>query len=156
MAINKNDFKNAEGNYEAKNALMDAVIDGVNGNEAQLNTHMADYATFVNGGDVHTATLQNGWTHPSLNLRCYKNDLGFAFLYGRIEAGDITEGTVITQLPSEFRPFDFTTIPAYDLGRGKPYVGLVLTSARELVIRLGIDSLISSSRLSINVMYRTL
>lgn len=36
MAINKNDFKNAEGNYEAKNTLMDAVIDGVNGNEAQL------------------------------------------------------------------------------------------------------------------------
>lgn len=37
MAIDKNDFKNAEGNYEAKNALMDAVIDGVNGNEANIS-----------------------------------------------------------------------------------------------------------------------
>lgn len=42
MAINKNDFKNAEGNYEAKNALMDAVIDAT-------NAHMAESAS----DDVH-------------------------------------------------------------------------------------------------------
>ena len=42
MAINKDDFKNTQGNYEAKNSLIDALIDAT-------NDHMAESAT----DDVH-------------------------------------------------------------------------------------------------------
>lgn len=35
MAINKDDFKNTQGNYEAKNSLIDALID-------EVQAHMAE------------------------------------------------------------------------------------------------------------------
>lgn len=37
MAINKNNFKNPEGNYEAKNSLIDVLVDGVNTNEDNIS-----------------------------------------------------------------------------------------------------------------------
>lgn len=56
MAINKDDFKNAEGNYEAKNTLMDAVIDGVNGNEANLSVLLPCQAGAANFGAITAST----------------------------------------------------------------------------------------------------
>lgn len=59
MAINKNNFKNAEGNYEAKNTLMDAVIDGVNRNEANISLLLPASAGVINMGPLEAGVVKS-------------------------------------------------------------------------------------------------
>lgn len=126
MAINKNNFKNAEGNYEAKNTLMDAVIDGVNlkADKEQENWQQA--------------TPLNGWTAVTpWPVMFFKDSLGNVHLKGRITGGDASTGTNLFSLPAGYRPTESTILqgitwgatgiqPAFLLVRETGYVNLQL------------------------------
>src|SRR5699024_9874436 len=97
--------------------------------------------------------LENGW---SGELYCSKNDgLGLAHLYGRLKAGDISPGALISYIPEEFCPIEWISISVYDAMRGRSYVGLYLTSGGYLRIRRpATDEIGSNGAPYINILYR--
>lgn len=125
--------------------------------EQNIDEHLADYTSLLAGGQAYQATLQNGWTHGGVPLRYSKDDLGYVTISGRIHAGNIEGSTVICTLPSGYRPRDFMVIPVYDLETGRGAItDLRINSSGALAVISNPESLIATSRLSINITYKGL
>lgn len=106
----------------------------------------------LQGGEIHTATLQNGWTGT---LRYSKNIFGQVSLYGSLNAGTYTNGTVITTLSSEFHPPYYHSFVFYDSYNGRVATGLFVATDGRMIIRLPpwhIGDLVSAR---INTIYQT-
>lgn len=78
---------------------------------AEGDAHLAETATQSVLGHVLlpepgiTATLENGWLHvPGVTLQYFRDAFGFVHISGAISDGVATLGTVVTTLPTGYRP----------------------------------------------------
>lgn len=104
-----------------------SLIQQLNEIATDLTGHKAEYASLIEGGQVFTAVLKNGWTGT---LEYSKNDLGVVHLRGDIKP-DSTKGTVITTLPTGYRPKGFANhsfVHFKNYGDYKPQIGCYVVS----------------------------
>ena len=116
--------------------------------------HKADFASLLEGGEVLTATLQNGWTGT---LQYSKDDLGYLWLRGAITSGVITNGTVISTLPEGFRPSRITPILAYRSDGSGGYggvMGLFVGTSGAIAVRDLYDKMTTNSSYEINAIIK--
>lgn len=119
-----------------------------------ITSHLADFASLLEGGEVLTATLQNGWTNT---LQYSKDDLGYLWLRGNITSGVITAGTVISTLPEGFRPGRITPILAYrssGAGGFGGVMGLFVGSSGAIAVRDLYDKIATNSSYEINAIIK--
>jgi len=75
-----------------------------------FTAHQAEEATQNKLGHVKKPenpielSLQNGWQHATPSLKYYKDSFGRVYLQGEIQNGIYTDGTVIGELPSGYKP----------------------------------------------------
>ena len=140
MAINKNDYLDANGDYDLKKALVDELIDDVN--------------TLTSTTTATVYTSQNGWT-GTLTLKRYGNLVSLEGYLGK--TGTTATGTILTTIPSGFRPSQTTPISAA-LGNISPYIGMFifwLNSDGTLIIRTAepLEENRTNSNIYINQVY---
>lgn len=110
-----------------KEALTHKIEDDLalrNRNWDKIDSHLADYASLLEGGEVLSGTLQNGW---SGDIKYCKNGLGLINIYGRITAGTVANHTIICTLPPGFRAKDYNfIIPFNNRTTNEAGLGLIM------------------------------
>lgn len=86
-------------------------------------------------------TLQNEW---SGTLKCKKNELNQVHLYGTITAGITTAGTIIGQLPENYRPNVITPVVAYNATDLETQIGIFISNTGNISIRLPATTVMDS------------
>ena len=143
MALNK--LKKWIGT-QAMTAFFDQLNDNVDATNAAIDlaeTNSATVASLLGGGTQYNATLQNGWSGP-LNYK--KDDLGRVTVRGRITAGTVENGTIITNLPVGYRPIYTVAIGVYDRDSAVVKIPLFINDSGNLAIRAAGDNLIPTGR----------
>ncbi|SMB95304.1 hypothetical protein SAMN00017405_0374 [Desulfonispora thiosulfatigenes DSM 11270] len=102
-----------------------------------------------------SATLQNGWTGT---LKYSKNDLGQVVLYGNLTVGTIATYTVVTTLPSEYRPLAYATCNVYMLtgaNTGKVLPALIYNRDTDGLRVAALNGLATGDTLSFVLIYQS-
>lgn len=101
----------------------------------QGNPHGIDAKANKGSGEFIQATLENGWVHNSSGVIYAKNDVNIVTLVFRATSGSIAQNTVITTLPTGYRPRSQGLIfPVFD-GDGT-YGGRTLQITKSGAVRI--------------------
>jgi hypothetical protein len=112
---------------------------------------------FFNGipidGEMITISLQNGWTGT---LNAHKFSKGLVGLTARINAGAISAGTIIANIPAGYRPYRIMPVLAFNTSRGVYLAGLYIRSSDGAIIfrsQSALTTIAEGEKVYFNIMY---
>jgi hypothetical protein len=127
--------------------------------EQDQAAHEAEKATQNELGHIKlqepwiTATLQNGWTGT---LQYAKNELGQVCLKGQITPGAVTTGSVISSLPSGYRPTQDVSMVIYETYTGRGVIGITLLQNGSLLVYPPASTTLTTNAIRINAIFSVL
>jgi hypothetical protein len=103
----------AHASHEAEDATDAHNIANITGLEATISSK-ANTAQ----ENLIEITPQNGWVHRSPKLTYYKDTIGRVHLWGQLQNGTYTDGTVVGTLPVGYRPSGNVRVPCVKTNDG--------------------------------------
>ena len=139
----KSSLVNAINEVNNKSVDLTPIEERIGDLEQDLDSHKAEIATQEELGHVKLpenwieATLQNDWTQPGTStsrLSYYKDEFGTVTIAGQCTVGVDASGTVVTSLPSGYRPRASLPILIHNVSSGNTIGVLQITSNGELLV----------------------